>query len=56
MALSRSEIRRSSSIELCDPKLFSRLEERPLLSNLKHLALLCDRDQFDLDKLKSFSQ
>ena len=42
--------------QLCDPELFSRLADQPLLSNLKRLALLCGWDRFDVDKLQSFSQ
>ena len=42
--------------QLCSPELFNRLADQPLLSNLKHLALLCDNDQFDYAKLRSFSQ
>ena len=41
--------------ELCSKKLFCRMVDRPLLSNLKHLAICIESSEFDLDKLNQFS-
>ena len=48
--------RRVRSVERCQPELFSRLVDQPLLSNLKHLALSGKHPEFDVDKLNRFSQ
>ena len=42
--------------ELCSPKLFPRLAEQPMLSNLKYLALLDHTLRFDLNLLNKFTQ
>ena len=48
--------RRVRSVERCQPDMFNRLVEQPLLSNLKHLAISGKHPQFDADKLNRFSQ
>ena len=40
--------------ERCGPEMFGRLTEKPLLSNLKHLALSDDPSEFELNKLNRF--
>ena len=40
----------------CHPALFDRLAKKPLLSNLKHLAICSYKSKFDLDSLKKFRQ
>ena len=42
--------------ELCRPWMFYRLAEKPLLSNLKHLALYPWESKFDLNQLNRFQQ
>lgn len=41
---------------LCHPKWFNHLAKKPLLSNLKHLALSCKSSEFDLNELNRFGQ
>ena len=48
--------RRIEDRERCTPELLYELADRPLLSNLSHLALHCHGDQFHPDLLKSFSR
>ena len=54
----QSEYWRAEDQEMCsDRKMFSRLLDRPLLSNLKHLALCGGgRPRIDLNQLNRFSQ
>ena len=42
--------------ERCPPAMFGRLAEKPLLSNLKRLAVFGPASEFDLNKLNLFSQ
>ena len=42
--------------ERCHPKMFLRLAEKPLLSNLTHLALTGNSFEYDLNKLNQFPQ
>ena len=42
--------------DLCIPPIFYCLVEKPLLSNLKHLAVLDDSFEFDLNRLNTLSQ
>ena len=42
--------------QLCSPANIPRLAEKPLLSNLKHLALYDVSSEFDLNKLNQFRQ
>ena len=42
--------------ERCRPAMFDRLVDKPLLSNLKHLALCDGKFAFDLNKLNRFQQ
>ena len=48
--------RRMDDQELCPLKIFDRLVEKPLLSNLKHLALLDHATEFDTNKLNQLGQ
>ena len=48
--------RRIEEKELCDWKLLLRLLDRPLLLNLKRLAICAELPEFDLNKLNLFQQ
>ena len=42
--------------ERCPPTMFLRLAEKPLLSNLRHLAVCMYKPEFDLNELNRFQQ